>query len=820
LVATASLVLVSTVYISGAPPARRAPASRVAFSSSTPSDAAPPAEIQALVEKYCVGCHNERLKTASLILEKKDVTNVASDIETWERVVRKLEARAMPPTGAPRPDADTLERVWHGVAAQLDRAGAQHPNPGRPPIHRLNRLEYTNAIRDLLGLEIDGKSLLPADDSGFGFDNIADVLTVSPGLFERYMLAAAKISRLAVEDPKMRAQLTSYKLPYLSLAQDERMSEDLPFGSRGGVAIKHYFPLDGEYQVRVTLEHSDLANSNHVRGLAEPTQIDIRLDRQRIKAINVGGGKRNLTASYGLEADYPEDGFVVRFAATAGDHTIGVSLNQDRWKAEGINIGSIPRTNNGFAQGVNTSTQYGRIQASIEKVDVTGPYDAELPHNSRLHRNIFVCEPTATVTDEACATKIVARLARLAYRRPVTPNEVQTLMSFYRDGRKADGTFRAGVETAIGRILVDPKFLFRLEHDPVGVKSGQSYQLSDLDIASRLSFFLWNSIPDDELLTLAEHHRLRSPAVLEQQVQRMLEDPRSDTFVESFFGQWLLTRNVASARPDPKVFPEFDESLRQAFLEETRLFLQAQIREDRPATELLTANYTFVNERLANHYGIPGVVGGKFRRVTLPNDARAGLLGQGSILMVTAYNDRTSVVVRGKFIMDTILGTPPPPPPANVPPLADTKIEGSLRQRMELHRKNPVCASCHRNIDPLGFAFENFDGVGHYRTRDSGAPVDASGSLPDGSTFDGPATFRKVLLAREDAFLTVLTTKLLTYGMGRGVELFDMPAVRKIIRDAKASDYRWSALILGVVRSMPFQMRRAEDDHHKEAPVS
>jgi hypothetical protein len=816
LAATATLVAASAIDLHGAAWFQR-PA-RAETAPAAPDDAASPVEIRAVLDKYCVTCHNERLKSASIVLEQKDVGHVASDVETWERVVRKLEAGAMPPMGVPRPDAGTLKRVWHGIAAQLDREAAQHPNPGRLPIHRLNRLEYTNAIRDLLGLEIDGKTLLPADDTGFGFDNIADVLTVSPGLFERYMLAATKISRLAVEDPALLPQLKSYELPYLSLAQDDRVSEDLPFGSRGGIAVRHYFPLDGEYELRITLHKSDLTASDHVRGLSDPTQIDIRLDRERMKLISIGGGKRQVAYGYGTEPDYPEDGFVVRFAAKSGLHVIGVTLNQDRWKPEGVGVGSLPLTNAGTPLGINSSLQYGRVQATIEKVNVTGPYEAIPPASSLVHRKIFICEPASAASESACATTILARLARVAYRRPVTPDDMQTLMAFYQDGKQADGTFRAGVQTAIGRMLVDPKFLFRLEREPASLKPDQLYQVSDLDLASRLSFFLWSSIPDDQLLTLAEKGQLRNAGVLQQQVRRMLQDPRSDAFLESFFGQWLLTRNVVSQHPDPRVFPEFDESLRRAFLEETRLFLQDQVRTDRPAIELLTANYTFVNERLAQHYGIPGVVGGQFRRVTLSDPARAGLLGQGSILTVTAYNDRTSVVVRGKFILDTILGTPPPPPPADVPPLANTKIEGSLRQRMELHRKNPVCASCHRNIDPLGFALENFDGVGHYRTMDANAPVDASGSLPDGSTFDGPARFRQLLVDRQDAFLTVLTTKLLTYGMGRGVELFDMPAVRKIIQDARASDDNWSALILGVVQSMPFQMRRAQDDHHKEAP--
>jgi hypothetical protein len=582
----------------------------------------------------------------------------------------------------------------------------------------------------------------------------------------------------------------------------------LPFGSRGGTAIRHYFPLDGEYELRFTLQRNDLASGYNVRGLSVPVEIDIRLDKERIKIYKIGGKKRPM---YSPKADpeYPDAGLAVKFLATAGTHVVGISLNQDVWKAEGTGVGRLPLTNNGYSQGTSTGSSYGRIDAGIERVDITGPFDAKAPVGSAVQKKVFACIPTKTADEDACAATTVARLARLAYRRPVTAQDTATLMQFYKQGRQEDGHFRGGIQAAIGRLLVDPNFLFRMEADPDGVSPGAAYTLRDFDLASRLSFFLWSSIPDDELLTVTEAGHLSNPVVLEQQVKRMLADERANAMLDSFFGQWLTTNNVRSATPDPKVFPEFDENLRAALMEETRLFIRSQVREDQSAADLITANYTFLNERLARHYGIPGVVGSHFRRVSLPDDKRAGLLGQGSVLMVTSYNDRTSVVLRGKYIMDLFLGTQPPPPPANIPPLEDIKVEGTLRQRMELHRKNPVCAACHNTIDPMGFAFENFDGVGKYRTLDSRLPINATGALADGSKFDGAASFRRALYDRKEAFLGAMVRNLLTYAMGRGVETYDMPAVRKILHDASTNDYKWSSILLGIVKSMPFQMKQA-----------
>jgi hypothetical protein len=776
------------------------------------------ASVKAVADKYCVGCHNERLRRGELVLEHRDPDRIAADAEVWERVVRKLHGGAMPPPGSPRPDKAAYQTFISNIERILDTSAATTPNPGRPPIHRLNRLEYTNAIRDIFGFEIDGAAMLPADDSGYGFDNIADVLTVSPGLLERYMLAAAKISRLAVGDPTQRPGVAIYDVGDTTLGQYDRMNENLPFGSRGGAAIRHHFPLDGEYVVKFQLQRVDVAASNMIRGLDITNLVDVRLDRQRLNLFTIGGANTTTPqldgGLYYAQEVAPDAAAETRFFAKAGMHTIAISMNRDVYTTEGTGVGRLPLTSE-VVNADRMSTQYTGL--TIQKVFVTGPFHAQAPMDSPSYRRLFVCTPSSPSTGQsfeaaeaACARRILATVARRAYHRPPTDAEVNALLEFYRTGRK-DGTFESGIRTGLERMLVDVNFLFRMEHDPTGAKAGAIYPVSDLELASRLSFFLWSSVPDQELLSLAEQGRLRSPGVLEHQVRRMLADSRAKVMIANFFGQWLYLRNIATHKPDKDLFPEFDENLRVAFQQETQLFLESQIRDDRPATELLTANYTFLNERLARHYGIPDVVGSHFRRVTLSADSpRGGLLGQGGVLMVTSYADRTSVVLRGKYILQNLLGIPPPPPPPNVPPLDATEVKGTLRQRMETHRKNPVCASCHNAIDPLGFALENFDGVGRFRAADHGAAINASGALLDGTKFDGPLTFRQGLAAQREAFLGTLTEKFLTYAMGRGVEYFDMPSVRQIVRDAAASDYRWSALVLGIVKSTPFQMRRAE----------
>ena len=785
-----------------------AAAASVLAASSALAQPALDAGPDALIERYCVRCHNERLRTGGLVLEHLDPADPGADIEVWEKVVRKLRGGMMPPPGAPRPARAAYATLISGIESALDTHGAAAPNPGRPAVHRLNRTEYANAVRDLLAVEIDAADLLPADNSGHGFDNVADVLTLSPGLLERYLLAAKKISRLAVGDPTIRPATTTYDIPYMTLVQNERLSEDLPFGSRGGGAVRHYFPVDGEYEIKLRLQRNSLNIGNEIRGLEVMNHIDVRLDGERLELFEMGGriyGRGVYTDTEDIE----DERLRVRFTTTAGMRTVGVAFNRDHWYVEGVGMSLLPPASDAYASGRQTERDYGRIDMGLDRVSITGPFNAARPTASAARGKLFVCMPSGP-DDEACAAEILSAVARRAYRRPLVEDDLDTLLEFHRHGKNAGGSFDDGIEQALIRVLTDPDFLFRIERTPAGVEPGTPYPIDDLELAARLSFFLWSSIPDDELLETAASGQLRDPAVFELQVRRMLADHRSNALIENFFGQWLLLRNISTVRPDPMAFPEFDENLRAAFERETALFLQGQVREDRPLTELLTADYTFANERLARHYGVPNVYGSHFRRVALPGGERAGLLGQGSLLTVTSYADRTSVVLRGKFILENLLGTPPPPPPANVPPLENTAVEGSLRQRMEQHRKNPVCASCHSQLDPLGFALENFDGIGKWRHVDGPVAVDASGALPDGTPFDGPSTFRDALLRQSDTFLTALAERMLTYALGRGVEPHDMPAVRSILRETAADGNRWSALILNVARSVPFQMRMSE----------
>ena len=759
---------------------------------------------RAVLDRYCVTCHNERLLTGNLSLDTVDVGHVGDNAAVWEKVLQKLQTHEMPPSGRPRPDPITYDGFALWLETALDHAAAADSNPGRPTIHRLNRLEYTNAIRDLLGLEIDSQTLLPSDDLAYGFDNNADILTVAPGLLERYMSAARKISRLAVGDPSIDSDVVRYPVSSL-LVQDDRMSEELPFGSRGGAAIRHHFPLDGAYVLRIQLQQN--------RGLRDPQEIDVRLDGVRVALLSVGDSSRDSDRRVGGPRPNPDAEFAVRFLARAGARVVSVSFSQRTSVIEGVSPSRLPVWHFGTARGVVE-------KMALESVQIEGPYtpdtlgrgpDGEAETASR--RLIFVCNPASRQEEASCATEILTPLARRAFRRPVTDDDLQMLRGFYRSGR-SEGSFDAGIQRALESILVDPEFLFRLERDPGDVAPATAYRLTDVELASRLSFFLWASIPDDELLDVAATGRLSDPVVLEQQVRRMLADERSNVLVTSFAAQWLHLRRMRSVAPDVKAFPEFDDNLREALVRETELFVESQMRDDRSVVDLLTADYTFLNERLARHYQIPHVYGSRFRRVTLLDDRRRGLLGHGSILTVTSLATRTSPVVRGKWVLENILGTPPPPPPPDVPSLPD-RNEGStpqsLRGRLEQHRANPVCASCHVRMDPLGFGLENFDGVGRWReTGEAGTAIDASGTLPDGTAFDGPAELRNVLLSRRDEFVRTVAEKLLTYALGRGLEHYDMPATRTIVREAAASDYRWSSLILSVARSMPFQMRRSE----------
>ena len=777
--------------------------------SASARTAAPPH--RALLDQYCVACHNDRTRQAGLTLQTIDtdqVGQIAEEVEVWEKVARKLRSRAMPPPGRPRPDEAVYDAVAASLELALDRAAAADPNPGRPPIHRLNRVEYRNAVRDLLALEIDERALLPPDESGYGFDNIADVLAMSPVLLDRYMVAAEKVSRLALGDASIRPAVQTYTVPY-TVWQDGRMSEALPFGSRGGLAVRHHFPLDGEYVIRLSLQR---AYGNHIRGLGEANDIELRLDRRRITQFTVGGaGERapwDAVSRPSLYEQTADEGLQVRVNVQAGTRLVSAAFLDRAAVAEGV---LEPRP------GVS-SLAYSRDRnaaMALGSIEISGPYNARAPEDTSSRRRVFVCAPSEATQEESCAEEILSRLARRAFRRPVVDDDVEPLLSLYREGRN-EGGFETGIQFALRGILIDPEFLFRVERDPAGVAPATAYRLSDLALASRLSFFLWSSIPDDELLDIAARGQLADPAILEQQVARMLRDARADALVENFFGQWLLLRNMRTVAPDTDAFLDFDENLRQAMERETALFVESQVRDDRSVLDLLRSDYTFLNARLARHYGIPNVYGNHFRRVTVDGYGRGGLLGQGSILTATSYPNRTSPTKRGLWVLENLLGSPPPSPPPDVPGLPDANHPDdgrslSMRERMEVHRTSPVCASCHVLMDPLGFSLENFDGIGAWRTTEGGTPIDAASTLPDGASFEGPSGLRDLLLGQEERFAETVTEKLLTYALGRGVEYYDGPAVRTITRDAAASDYRWSQVILGIVESTPFQMRRSRE---------
>ena len=758
------------------------------------------APYRALLDQYCVTCHSEELRTAGLVLSNLDVEKVGEGAPVWEKVLRKLNSRAMPPAGMPRPDESGYDSFADYLETKLDDSAAAHPNSGRPVLRRLNRAEYTNAIRDLLALDIDGVSLLPPDDSGYGFDNIGDVLSVSPMLVSRYLSAARKISQRAIGDPSLRPDVHTYEISKF-LAQEDRTSEYLPLGSRG-VAVSHFFPVDGEYSIEVRFMRS---YSDIILGMMEKHQVNFLLDGKRIAEFEVGGEGTDLSVNVnvngliGPDALPADAGLNVRLPVKAGPHAVGVAFLKEAWAQE---------------QMIRPIWTIRQLQEpSVGKVTIRGPFEVIGRGDTPSRERIFLCRPTGIQDEELCAQKILAKLARRAYRRPITDEDVATLLGFYQSGRR-QGDFEAGIELALQRILVSTEFLFRIERDPEDAAPNTPYPISDLELASRLSFFLWSSIPDESLLELAELGELRNPGVPEAQVRRMLDDPRAQALVSNFAGQWLYLRNVGSASPDLGEFPEFDENLRQAFQQETDLFFESMLREDRSVMDLLDADYTFLNERLARHYEIPNVYGSHFRRVTLKGEERRGLLGKGGILMVTSYANRTSPVLRGKWVLQNLLGTPPPPPPDNVPDLEETGEEGrplSMRERMEQHRANPTCATCHARMDPLGFALENFDAIGKWRDTEVGVPIDTSGVLPDGTPFQGPAGLRTVLLSRRQDFVLNVTEKLLTYALGRGVEYYDAPAIRKIMQEAAPSDSRWSSLILGIVKSTPFQMRRSKE---------
>ena len=756
------------------------------------------AAASAAVKQYCIGCHSAALKTGGVVLDPAALSHASTDAETWERAIKQLRARSMPPVPMPRPDAATYERVASYLETELDRAAAAKPNPGDlPNLHRLTRTEYHNAIRDLLGVdnlpkEMDYTLLLPADNASSGFDNIADLLYVSPATMERYLDASTKISRLAVGDPAMPLMVNIYRTP-LEGPQGSQV-EELPFGTRGGTAIRSYFPLDGEYEFQ--LELAGAARDQH--------QLEITVDGERKELVTLGGaaagrgapgGRGGAGAGRGGRGAGIPTNF--RIAVKAGPRLIGVTFVQ---KTEALDEATLhPRQR---SRGT---------QPSIASVTIRGPYNATGPGDTPSRQRIFTCRPANAAAEPSCAKQIFSTLARRAYRRPVTEPDVATLLDFYEKGRK-ERDFDLGIQRGIERLLVSPQFLYRIERDPAGAAPGAAHPVSDLELASRISFFLWSSIPDDELLNVAVAGKLKQPEILEQQVKRMLADPRSSSMVNNFAAQWLYLRDVDLKDPDLFVFRDFDEGLRASFERETQLFLDSVLRENRSVLELLTANYTFVNERLAKHYGIPNIRGAEFQRVTFPKDSpRGGLLGQGGILLLTSYSTRTSPVLRGKYVLENLLASPPPPPPPNVPSLSTDNAKSgeqlTLREAMVQHRANPACANCHARMDPIGFAMENFDAIGKWRDQDAGKPIDVSSKLPDGTVVDGLAGVKQLLLKDPQRFVTAVTDKLLMYGIGRNVQFFDAPAVRNIVRDASAHDYKFDALVLGVVKSAPFQMR-------------
>ena len=762
-----------------------------------------PAPRRALVSKYCVSCHNDSLKTAGLALDTVSAQPLEENTEEWEKVVRKLRHRLMPPPGAPRPDEAGYKAAVSSLETSLDRAAVAELNPGRTDtFRRLNRAEYRNAIRDLLALDVDVGLLLPGDESSHGFDNVT-VGDLSPTLLDRYISAAEKISRLAVGRPGRSPGGHTIRIQP-DLTQEEHF-EGLPVGTRGGAVVRHNFPLDGEYEIQIRLARD---RNEHVEGLSESHELELLLDRKRVQLFTVKPppqGEAEAANPYRPSHQNLDRHLKVRLPVNAGPHTLGVTFLK--------NPGVLLETARQPYQAHFNVYRHPRIQPAIYSISILGPDAAKGPGDTPSRRRVFSCRPANPGEEETCAERILARLMRRAYRRPVTDADLQRLFEIYRKAQAKDG-FEAGIEMALSAILVSPEFLFRIEREPAGVAPYSAYRISNLELASRLSFFLWSSIPDDTLLDVAIRGELRKPALLEQQVRRMLADSRSRALVDNFASQWLHLRNLPSVTPDMRLFPNFDDNLRQAFGQETELFFESILREDRSGLDLLDADYTFVNERLAKHYGIPHVYGSRFRRVTVGEDGRrGGLLRHGSILTVTSYATRTSPVIRGKWILENLLGIRQAPPPPGVPDLKEQDSHErvlSMRERMAEHRSNAVCARCHNLMDPLGFALENYDAIGRWRTAEGGAPVDASGKLPDGTRFDGVAELQDALLGRPELFVSTLAEKLLTHALGRGVEYYDAPAIRRIVDAAEGNDYRFSSLILGVVKSIPFQMRRSQ----------
>ena len=748
---------------------------------------------RALLNQYCVVCHNQRLKTAGLMLDQLDVSQMREHAEVWEMVVRKLRAGMMPPAGMRRPDGPVMESMISYMEKELDRGAL--PNLAPPGMHRLNRTEYTNAIRDVLGLQVDATKFLPPDDSTHGFDNIAGALTLSPALMEAYLSAAGKISRLAIGDVSAPTQAV-FEVPG-DTAQNYHIV-GLPFGTRGGILIKYQFPADGEYTFKVK---GVTGYFQAVLGGVKGEKLEVTVDGDRVRLFD---WDKEISTTTGVGRS------TQRIPVKAGLHTIGVTF---------LATNDVPGSelNKPFERTMNTpgSIPGFLFYPHVGQVWIEGPYKPTGASNSESRHKIFVCRPASPREETPCAHTILSTLVKHAYRRPARPADLATLMEFYQAGRGDGGSFDDGIEAALQRLLVDPEFVYRSEAEPAALAAGKAYRVNDLALASRLSFFLWSSVPDDELIDLAARGKLKDPAVLETQVRRMLADPKSEALIDNFTGQWLGVRSLKTSEPVVNLFPDFDDNLRAAYQSEIELFFGSAVREDRSVLDLLTANYTFVNERLAKEYGIPDIYGSQFREVTLPPelDMRRGLLGKGGLMTLTSNAARTSPVTRGKWFLQTFLGISPPSPPPNVPALKDRPVDSTgnakaptMRETMQAHHTNPVCASCHTIFEPIGLALENFDAVGTWRTEDGDSPIDASGVLVDGSKVNGVASLRDVLVRRSDQFVRVVTEKMLTYALGRGVEYQDMPLVRSIVRDSAAGNYRFSSIVLGIVKSSPFQM--------------
>ena len=785
---------------------------------------------RALLDQYCVSCHNQamvnstpvegenllftQLRGLGMTLDKENVDDVSENPEVWEKVVRKLRVGVMPPPDNPRPGHEDYSEFRYWLEERLDQAKAEKVNPGRTQsFHRLNQAEYQTVIGQLLGLKLDVEELIPADPPDRnGFDNNAEVLSLSPVLMERYVSAAHKIAELAVGATPLGMSIKSYEVP-LNLIQNDRLDDQLPFGSRGGAAVTHNFPVDGLYRIKVKLQTNYV---DFVRGYDQPHQIEVSLDGERIDVFEFGGDAPGMPAPYSFAGnirgsdDWEEfmmaiadEGFELEIPVQAGPRVIGATFPREIWEAEGIDQ---PRLF-GYHLAV---TELPDSNPALGSVSIEGPIVSQGPGLTPSREIIFSCIPEDYDAERGCAKEILTGLARKAYRRPLTEDDWLELSEFFESGFKEEG-FDKGIQLALERILVAPDFLWRIQQDPAGLLPGESYEITDVELASRLSFFLWSGGPDEELLSLAENGRLRESGILKSQVTRMMDDPKAEAFIKNFIGQWLYLRNLDNVYPLPSAFPEFDDNLRESFKQETELFFDEQIREDHSLLDLFTANYSFLNERLADHYGVQGIYGNHFRKVSLDGHKRGGLLGHGSLMTVTSYPNRTSVVLRGKFVLDNLLGSPPPEPPPNVPALEESSQTGkqlTMREAMAQHRENPACRVCHAAMDPIGFSLENYDAVGKWRDMFAGVDVDASGLLPDGAAFNGRKGLENLILDRPTDFVATVTEKLLTYALGRGVEYYDMPTVRSIVRQSEQEDFSWSSLILGVVESAPFQMRR------------